>query len=242
MTAPTPEGRDFRRDEVIAGEYVLGVLSADDRRKVEARLVSDRNFAAMVDRWQSNLSSFNEAYEVLAPPPRMLSASERRFLEQSRPAPMGPPRGGLWRSLPLWRGLALASLATLTVIGASMAGLFDAPTTKASLVAELSGKANGAIDLVARFDRVTGHLKVTPIATVQPEQKSLELWLVNGSNPAISLGVLPQTGEGEIAVPSLYQQRMSAGSVFAVSVETSGGSPTGQPTGPFIALGKARKF
>jgi len=240
MTAPTPEGRDFRRDEVIAGEYVLGVLSADDRRKVEARLVSDRNFAAMVDRWQSNLSSFDEAYEALAPPPRMLSASERRFIEQSRPASVGQRRG-LWRSLALWRNLALASLAALAMMGASMAGLFEAPTTKASLVAELSGKGN-AIDLVARFDRVTGHLKLTPIAAMQPEQKSLELWLVNGNNPAISLGVLPQTGEGEIAVPSLYQERMSAGSVFAVSVEAPGGSPTGLPTGPFIAVGKARKF
>ena len=48
MTTQDPESGDSRRDQVIAGEYVLGVLSADDRRKVEARMVLDRAFAAMV--------------------------------------------------------------------------------------------------------------------------------------------------------------------------------------------------
>ncbi|OCO98283.1 MULTISPECIES: anti-sigma factor [unclassified Ensifer] len=240
MTAPTPEGRDFRRDEVIAGEYVLGVLSADDRRKVEARLASDRNFAAMVDRWQSNLSSFDEAYDLVVPPPRAFSAIERRLFETSQPEPI-QPRRGLWNSLAVWRGLALASLAALVVMGASMAGLFKEPSAGTPLIAELTGKGS-AVDLVARYDRASGRLKVTPVAARQAEQKSLELWLINGSNPAISLGVLPQSGEGEIAVPSAFQARISAGSVLAVSVEPLGGSPTGSATGPIIALGKARSL
>lgn len=240
MTAPTPEGRDFRRDEVIAGEYVLGVLSADDRRKVEARLASDRNFAAMVNRWQSNLSSFDGAYEPVVPPPRTFAAIERRLFEQPRPEPVHARRG-LWNSLALWRGLALASLAAIAVMGASMAGLFEAPETDASLVAELTGKGS-AIDLVARFDRASGRLKVTPVAARQAEQKSLELWLINGNNPAISLGVLPQTGEGEIVLTPAFQAKLSTGSVLAVSVEPLGGSPTGSATGPIIALGKARKL
>ncbi|WP_113132055.1 anti-sigma factor domain-containing protein [Hyphomicrobiales bacterium] len=240
MTTPTPEGRDFRRDEVIAGEYVLGVLSADDRRKVEARLASDRNFAAMVDRWQSNLSSFDEAYDAVVPPPRSFSAIERRLFETARPEPVAPRRG-LWNSLALWRSLALASLAAVMVMGASLAGLFEAPLAGTSLVAELAGKGT-AIDLVAHFDRESGRLKVTPVAARQAEQKSLELWLINGSNPAISLGVLPQSGEGEIAVPSAFRSRISTGSVLAVSVEPLGGSPTGSATGPIIALGKARNL
>lgn len=239
MTAPIPEGRDFRRDEVIAGEYVLGVLSADDRRKVEVRLASDRNFAAMVDRWQNNLSSFDEAYETLGPPRKMPSVNRLRLVDQPVPAPVRS-RHGLWTSLALWRGLALASLAALTVMGASMAGLFEAPSTDASLVAELTGK-DSAVNLVARFDRVTGRMTIAPVATGQEEQKSLELWLMEGGKPAISLGVLPQTGEGEIAVPSAHQAKLSAGSVLAVSVEPLGGSPSGSATGPIVARGKAQK-
>jgi len=126
-------------------------------------------------------------------------------------------------------------------MGASLASLFEAPSAGTSLVAELAGKGT-AIDLVAHFDRASGRLKVTPVAARQAEQKSLELWLINGSNPAISLGVLPQSGEGEIAVPSAFRSRISTGSVLAVSVEPLGGSPTGSATGPIIALGKARNL
>ena len=79
MTTQKPESGDSRRDEVIAGEYVLGVLSAEDRRKVEARMATDGDFAAMVLRWRNNLASLDSAYETIAPP-RALPAVERRPL------------------------------------------------------------------------------------------------------------------------------------------------------------------
>ena len=34
MSTQTPKRGDSKRDELIAGEYVLGILSPDDRRKV----------------------------------------------------------------------------------------------------------------------------------------------------------------------------------------------------------------
>ncbi|NRP71865.1 hypothetical protein ILFOPFJJ_02758 [Ensifer psoraleae] len=235
MTTQNPESGDFRRDEVIAGEYVLGVLSAEDRRKVEARMASDRNFAAMVDRWQHNLASFDDAYEAVRPPAHVLAAVERSIYP---PAPAAAPPVGFWNSLLLWRSLAIASLAAVAMMGASMAGLFSGPQSQ-PLVAELSGEGN-TINLVARFDRTSGSLKLTPVAARQAEEKSLELWLIEGSNPAISLGVLPQSGEGELLVSSEMRTKFIEDATLAVSVEPLGGSPTGSPTGPVIASGKAR--
>ena len=84
MTPLDKDGRDPRRDEVIAGEYVLGVLSAEDRRKVETRLASDRQFAAMVNRWEENLSTFNDDYETIAAPQRVYAAVEQRIFETPR--------------------------------------------------------------------------------------------------------------------------------------------------------------
>ncbi|MBB4183777.1 anti-sigma factor [Sinorhizobium terangae] len=234
MTTQNPESGDFRRDEVIAGEYVLGVLSEEDRRKVEARMASDRNFAAMVDRWQHNLASFDDAYEAVRPPAHVFAAVESRIF----PPPAASPRVGFWNSLLLWRSLAVASLAAVAIMGASMAGLFSEPQSQ-PLVAELSGEGN-AINLVARFDRASGSLKLTPVAARQAEQKSLELWLIEGDNPAVSLGVLPQSGEGEILVPPEMRTRFDEGSTLAVSVEPLGGSPTGAPTGAVVAQGTAR--
>ena len=83
-------------------------------------------------------------------------------------------------------------------------------------------------------------LKVTPVAARQAEAKSLEVWLIEGDNPAKSLGVLPQTGEGEIVIAPELRAKFGEGVTLAVSVEPFGGSPTGTATGPVVAVGKTR--
>lgn len=238
MTTQKPESGDSRRDEVIAGEYVLGVLSAEDRRKVEARMATDRNFAAMVVRWQSNLASFDDAHESGAPPSRTFAPIEGWILETK--ASTDRPRGR-WNSLPLWRSLALGLLAAVVVMAGAIAGLFGGGPSGQPLVAELAGQGN-AINLLARFDEASGRLRLTPVAARQAEEKSLELWLIKRDNPPVSLGVLPQSGEGEILLAPAMRRQFTLGSTLAVSVEPLGGSPTGAPTGAVIAKGTARRL
>lgn len=239
MTTQNPESGDSRRDQVIAGEYVLGVLSADDRRKVEARMVLDGAFAAMVNHWQNNLTSFDDAYEPIAPPPQVLASVERRlFAEQARPAVAA---GGFWRSLVFWRVLTLASVAGLVTVVTFSSGILKPTSQTKPLVAELTGDASATINLLAQYDAGNGALKITPVAAKQAEAKSLELWLIEGDNPARSLGILPQTGEGEIIIPLELRSKFGAGVTLAVSVEPFGGSPTGTVTGPVVAAGKTRQ-
>jgi anti-sigma-K factor RskA len=238
MTTQNPESGDSRRDQVIAGEYVLGVLSADDRRKVEARMVLDGAFAAMVNHWQSNLTSFDDAYEPIAPPPQVLVAVERRlFAEHARPVVAA---GGFWNSLALWRVLTLASVAGLVTVATFATGILTPASQTKPLVAELTGDATTTINLLAQYDAGNGALKITPVAARQAETKSLELWLIEGDNPAKSLGVLPQTGEGVIIIPPELRAKIGEGVTLAVSVEPFGGSPTGTATGPVVAAGKTR--
>jgi anti-sigma-K factor RskA len=242
MTASDKDMRDPRRDEVIAGEYVLGVLSAEDRRKVEARLAQDRQFAAMVNRWEENLSTFNDDYEALQPPPRTYSAIEQRILGTAPPdaAFSGKVSGGFWNSLALWRSLAFASLAVAAGLAFSMSSLLaPRPVSGGRLVADLSGEG-ATINLVARYDEANGALRVTPVAAGKEKEKSLELWLVEDGKAPVSLGVLPQTGEGEVVVPAVMRGRIVQGAVLAVSIEPFGGSPTGSATGPVIASGATR--
>ncbi|WP_435264962.1 anti-sigma factor [Shinella sp. BE166] len=238
MTAPDKDMKDPRRDEVIAGEYVLGVLSAEDRRKVEARLARDRAFAAMVSRWEENLATFNDDYEALQPSPLTFSAIEQRILGAA-------PRdtvlsGGFWNSLALWRSLAFASIAVAAGLGIWMSTLVGPRDVQGGrLVADLAGEG-ATVNLVARYDDASGMLRVTPVAAGRAQEKSLELWLVEDGKAPVSLGVLPQTGEGELAVPAVMRGRLVQGAVLAVSVEPFGGSPTGSATGPVIASGAAR--
>jgi anti-sigma-K factor RskA len=234
MSSPDQSKGDRSRDEVLAGEYGLGVLSLEDRQKVERRMRNDRPFAAIVTRWEQNLSSFNDEYEALMPSPTVFPKVERRVFGDA-----GPAKGtssSLWNSLVLWRTLAVASLVIAAAVVALNPGVTALSPRKKPLVAAL-GAENSAINLVASYDVASGRLKVTPVAAGKPEEKSLQMWLIRGSNPAISLGVLPQTGEGEISIPQNIRGQLAEGVVLAVSVEPFGGSPTGVPTGPVVASG-----
>jgi len=240
MSSPDQSKGGRSRDEVLAGEYVLGVLSLADRQKVEARMRDDRPFAAIVTRWEQNLSSFNDEYEAVLPPATVFPKIEKRIFGD-RPQ----TRSGVWNSLLIWRGLTFASLvvAAGAILFGSNGGLKLGAGSK-PLVADLAVPAsvNGAINLVANYDTASGHLKITPVAATQTEKKSLELWLIKGSNPAQALGVLPQTGEGEISIPANIRSQFAEGATIAISVEPFGGSPTGAPTGPVIAAGTTRSL
>jgi anti-sigma-K factor RskA len=232
-----PEEWDRARDEIISGEYVLGVLSAEDRRRVEARMAVDRRFAQQVRRWQTNLSGFNDDYEEERPPADLYNRLERRlFGIEAAPAGM---LGLLWNSAPFWR---LAAGATLLVCAGLVAlehwGL-PIDQTGRPLVAELSGD-KAPFNLIAAFDSETGRLSVVPIALKQPQPKSLEVWIIDEGKPPRSLGVLPDNGNGEIVVNADLRRLFAEGRTIAITVEPFGGAPDGKPTGPVIASGKTR--
>jgi anti-sigma-K factor RskA len=234
MSSPDQSKGGRSRDEVLAGEYVLGVLSQEDRQKVERRMRSDRQFAAIVNRWEQNLSHFNDEYEATMPSADVFPKVERRLFGE-------PQRGtGLWHSLLFWRGFAFASLAFAAFVAVFNSSAIRQPPRPAKpLVANLAAQ-DGAINLVASYDSESGRLRVAPVAAGKLEEKSLELWLIRGSEPAQALGVLPQTGEGEFPVAPDLRGQIEEGTVLAVSVEPFGGSSSGKPTGAVIASGPAR--
>jgi anti-sigma-K factor RskA len=237
MSTPDQSKGDRSRDEVLAGEYVLGVLSGSERQKVDARLRHDWQFAAMVRRWEENLTQFNDDYAEVTPPDQLLSTIEDRLF--ASPATTAGVRGSLWNSLVLWRGLSLASIAALgLVFGLDYAEQIR-PKPQTALTADLAGN-DQAIALHARYDGASGRLSVTPVASGGAEEQSLELWLVEGEQAPISLGVLPQSGLGELDVPEDLRARLTEGVVLAVSLEPFGGSPTGKATGPVVAVGEIR--
>ena len=237
MSTPDQSKGDRSRDEVLAGEYVLGVLSGAERQKVDARLRHDRHFAAMVKRWEENLTQFNDDYAEASPPDQLFSKIEDRLF--ASPATVAAAQGSLWNSLVLWRGLSFASIAALgLVFGLDYAEQIR-PKREAALTADLAGE-DQAIALHASYDGTSGRLSVTPVASGGADEQSLELWLVEGGQAPISLGVLPQTGQGELDVPEELRARLTEGVVLAVSLEPFGGSPTGKATGPVVALGEVR--
>ncbi|MBX4932748.1 anti-sigma factor [Rhizobium bangladeshense] len=238
MTSPDKSKGNRSRDEVLAGEYVLGVLSLQDRRVVEERMRHDRTFAAIVSRWETNLSAFNDEYDGVAPSRETFKQIESRlFGDAGKPASFSQ---GLWNSAVFWRSLAFACIvvAVSAVIFAS--GVVPQPQGPTPLVADLSGQ-NNAIDLRASYEIQSGRLKIVPVAAGKPEEKSLELWLVQGGGTPKSLGVFQPGESGELVIPAEMRSNITDGATLAVSLEPFGGSPTGQATGPVVASGAVRR-
>ncbi len=96
--------------EGLAGEYVLGSLSADERREVEARRRSDRALEAAISAWERRLGPLIDREPGIVPPAHVYERILSRIAdgndgddEDGRPARGGgdvvPLRGrsGRWR-------------------------------------------------------------------------------------------------------------------------------------------------
>lgn len=236
MTSPVDDLGGLNGDELLAGEYVMGVLTAEERRNVEARLLTDQAFAETARRWEADLSAFNDDYRPMNPSTDVLQAVEERLFGAERKPNLF---ARVWDSTALWRALAVVFIAINLGFALSGLGLtLPKVTDSGALVADLRGKDIPSMNLLVRYDDDRGALHVTPVAA--EGEKSLELWLVQEGQAPTSLGVLPQTGDGEIIVPVNMRERISEGMTFAVSLEPYGGSPTGIATGPVLASGVAR--
>jgi anti-sigma-K factor RskA len=225
------------QDEILAGEYVLGVLSLEARQAVEQRMANDRAFARIVERWQADLASLNDDYEDVAPNPLVFGRIETRLFGPTRVA---APSWGLWNSALFWRWLSLGTSAVAVAALVYASGVVPRPQGSAPLVAELSS-TDSQISLLASYDAGNGRVRIVPVAAGGREEKSLELWLVPGSGNPRSLGVFQPDRAGELVIPTDLRGNMTEGATLAVSLEPFGGSPTGQPTGPVVASGAARR-
>lgn len=233
-----PQDWDRTRDEIISGEYVLGVLSEEDRRRVEARMAGDPKFANQVRRWQANLADFNEDYRDVRPSPELYKKIETRLFGMPQQGEPGGLLQAVWSSVFLWRTLtAVAIIAGVSVTVADRVTPPVGPTVK-PLVAELTGM-DTPMSLIASYDTASGRLSITPAALKQEQPKSLQLWLITDDKQPHSLGLLPD-GTGAINVPSAMRKELGPDKTIAISVEPFGGAPDGKPTGPVIAMGKTR--
>lgn len=239
MSSPNQSEGDRARDEVLAGEYVLGVLSPEGRARVEARIRRDRAFAAIVARWEQNLAPLADDYEALSPPDFIVPMVERRMIAARQKSLSRPFRGrSLWASLGLWRTLTF-------VFGFLFAGVlfFSTHAPAPAIVpppmrplADLKAQDN-PMSLAARYDSGEGRLRLAPVATAGSDQQSLEVWAIETNAAPVSLGVLPQAGDGELIVSKEWRGRLKPGVTLAVSREAYGGSLSGRPTGAFVASG-----
>ena len=211
MTDPMIPPRD--QDDLLAAEYVLGVLALPERLATQTRLRNDAVFAARVTVWEQRLSGLNDDYAE-APAPNLLPQIEARLF----PTPVRRSRlGSLWA----WGTSAAAAVAVVAYLALTPA----TPSLIATLAADTSP---------LRFEAVltNGRLILTRTAGAPADASfAHELWLIVGDTPPISLGLIDEVRE-TISLPGV-----APGAVLAVSQEQPGGSPDGRPNGPILVTG-----
>ncbi len=240
MTLVDDNGPGMNGDDALAAEYVVGVLPADERRAASERIERDGAFARLVDAWEVYFAPLASAYAAVEPPASAKAAIDRRLFAGGVAPSSGAvevPSAGLWASLAFWRGLATAALAALVIYaGATMLREPAVQPQAQQLVASLAADGSD-VRVVALYNPATGEVGLSRVSGEPGANQVHELWVIEGQNAPVSMGVIPAGASVRLPVNEANRARLAAGSVLAISLEPTGGSPTGLPTGPVVALG-----
>ena len=85
------------------------------------------------------------------------------------------------------------------------------------------------------LDKSASLLQVSALNITLPENKNLQLWLIRGSAPPQSLGLINHRDSNVFRLPA---GELDNQTVLAVSLEPVGGSTLSGPSGPVIFQGK----
>ena len=227
-------GFEDNSKEALAAEYVLGTLSAEELVQAERELAADPDFAALVAEWEKRLAPLALALEPVAAP----AAIKAKVLAAIAPSGFDASNVvQLQRRVNRWRlATGFASALAAGLVGFML--LQPVPAPKGRFVAVLQTEGPGPAFL-ASVDLASGTISVRTVGAEPLLGKSYELWALGaGRDKPQSLGVIaadfriPADKLGNVGKQALTD------TLFAVSLEPEGGSPTGQPTGPVLFTGK----
>jgi anti-sigma-K factor RskA len=218
----------------LAGEYVLGTLRGPARRRLARWNQSLPEVQHAVQRWENQLLPLALALPPIEPSPQVWFGIRRRreSLESSN-ATKGQARDRPWRQ-------AAAAVVLLGLIIALWLG----PTRELPPyeVADVTA-GNGQLLWHIAVNAAQDELRIRAIA---PERHSpredFELWALpaNGGSP-VSLGLMPAQGEVSHRINTDQRDALRAAAKIAVSLEPSGGSPAGAPTGPVVHVANLQR-
>jgi anti-sigma-K factor RskA len=224
--------------EALAAEYVLGTLSAGERADMVFRLRADPELKRAVETWENRLAPLNDTAKPIAPPEGLEARIDRRIAglskDRGQVAQLHRQLRG-WQTVSLITGAVAATLAAFIIARPPLPGIPAAASGQ--YVALLQPEGQGPA-FVASVDLDRGVISVRRVAAPQQSGKSFELWALGGGrDKPQSLGVI----DASLKIPATRlgpSAEKIADTVFAVSLEPEGGSPTGQPTGPVLFTGK----
>ncbi len=204
-------------DDLLAAEYVLGVLPLDQRIAARNREKTDPVFAAMIAVWQARLTLLNDATPEVAPSREVFERLESRLF------PLAPRKSwltGFWA--------AAGSVLAAAVVVLFFLNAAPTPTLTATLAAN-----DSEISYLVQIS--SAGISATRSGPGPAAGQAHELWLIVGDAAPVSLGLIDEA-------PLPLPDSLTPGMILAVSLEPAGGSTAGAPTGPVLSLGALEKI
>lgn len=233
--------------EVLAAEYVLGLLDAENRLNARGLIASDAAFAASVAQWEDRLAPLLDTIPPAAPGgdiwARIQAALEHNQLANEPVIEVLALR----RRVRQWKiatGFAAAAAVVLAFLGLPMNGGTGPDPIPAQQIAS-------ADPLVASIP--IGDTPLRLGVTYLPDRREMllsasgltadgihdhELWLVTPNEGAKSLGVVVPGEERRMSVDAALAQRIEEGAELVLTREPLGGAVPGTGAGPAVASGE----
>ena len=226
----------------LAAEYVLGTMPARARRRFEGQLRLDPLLRKHVAEWEARLTPMAAATPAVEPPRRVWLAIQQR-IQGRRPH----RTRAWWSSLAFWRSatvLASAVLVAVVFFGAPAPEPTSEEATMMVVVMDDMQTKSPAMTVSwepGRRDQTILRLRVIGHAEMAPDT-AWELWMLPGANrPPVSLGLITTHELQTLRVPAALAESLDHAWGLGMTVEPSGGSPSGAPSNQMLYLGQCVK-
>lgn len=220
--------------DVLAFEYVTGVMRGDERKLFERLLQTNESLADQVRFWEEQLIQLSDEKDERKPSADTWSAIQSRLNIAPAATPERKlftwPRWSLW-VMPSLAMFALAGVLFLTVVPKNH------PGPNADYVAVLTDAKGAARLTVLTATKGTVLWLKWDDFKIAPD-KNVQLWAVSKRDGQTrSLGVFAQTDilEVDLSIPNL--RLIKDADSLLLTEEDVGGSPTDEPSDVILAKG-----
>ena len=224
-------------DEVLAAEYVLGLLDAPSLRGIEERARTDVSLAAAIAFWEERFAPWVGDLQPMSPPASVWERIRFRIGDGTTQR-----RSGFWNSVAFWR--FATGIAAAAAIAAISIGLYrsvpQAPKgeEQAARPVTVLLRDDGSAGWIASIDLAQGKVHMVPVPSQADASGRVdELWIIPAGQKPISLGFVSNEKAHSIAFPAALSSAFAVGSTLAVTLEPQAGMPHAAPSGPTIARG-----
>lgn len=228
----------------LAGEYVLGLMTGEERHRFEQRIAREPQARQAVADLRERLLELDTSARPVTPSADLWPAIERAIARGGADVvafdpTAGSPRRGVEARRPtrraFWQGFAAASV--LATIGGGFA-LYRLGLQKPRLIVVLLDAAAQPVSIVEAYDG--RRVRVVPLGRIEvPAGKTLQVWtLPDRETGPVSVGLMTEPSATTLEGPALPAPKVDQ--LYEITIEPAGGSPTGKPTGPIVGKGFAR--